>query len=520
MGSTKFVKPVTKLRPKQAITLTEDATIQSVAQALAAKRSDACLIVSQTMKKKVLGIITDNDITRRCVAKFIDPETKITEVMTKDPKTVKTTDPALDALEMMVENHFRHVPVLDEAGISVIGLLDIAKCLYDAISALEKVQEDDDDTKTTDGNKVMAEAMVTAMSKVSGKKGSNKAQMMAMQAMMESMFGGSVPTLRTIIGDEHFVSVRESVNVREAATIMMERRKAVLVMDEDNLIGIVTPKDILNRVIAKGKSPDLTTVSSIMTPNPMSVGADVSLLDALREMHDNKFLHLAVHDEATGDILGLVDVMELLCTTAGGEDGKGWRDFFRGAMEARGDADFSDTDSIGSHSRGSPSLHSPSVSKAAPQTLSQKGYSRGAVRLNSMDDNSDQFTISTIDLDFSFKVTDKEGHTHKIKSAESFISLRATVAQKLGASADSLVLKYVDQEKDQVVITDDITLRDAVEFARTSGQIALKLLVSESAAATSSQASTQKNNTMVIVGGAVGVAAVLGILAMVFVRKR
>ena len=40
---------------------------------------------------------------------------------------------------MMVGNRFRHLPVLDEAGANA-GLLDIAKCLYEAISALEHVK--------------------------------------------------------------------------------------------------------------------------------------------------------------------------------------------------------------------------------------------------------------------------------------------------------------------------------------------------------------------------------------------
>ena len=87
----------------------------------------------------------------------------------------------------------------------------------------------------------------------------------------------------------------------------------------------------LNRVIAKGLSPADTLVSEVMTSNPDCVSPDLTLLDALREMHDQKYLHLPVRDETTG-VLGLVDVMELVCHTAGGEGGKGWRDFFRSAF--------------------------------------------------------------------------------------------------------------------------------------------------------------------------------------------
>jgi len=80
-------------------------------------------------------------------------------------------------------------------------------------------------------------------------------------------------------------------------------------------------------------SPDDTLVSAVMTPNPDTVSGDLTLLDALKEMHDQRFLHLPVKED-DGRVIELVDVMDL---AADGEGGKGWRDFFKGAIEARGD---------------------------------------------------------------------------------------------------------------------------------------------------------------------------------------
>ena len=50
----------------------------------------------------------------------------------------------MDALTIMVENHFRHLPVVDDSG-SIVGLLDIAKCLNDAISKLERAKRKETD---------------------------------------------------------------------------------------------------------------------------------------------------------------------------------------------------------------------------------------------------------------------------------------------------------------------------------------------------------------------------------------
>jgi CBS domain-containing protein len=192
---------------------------------------------------------------------------------------------------------------------------------------------------------VMADAMVSAMKKAAGGKG-NKAQLQAMQAMMEQMFGGAIPTLRSIIGSHELPKVSSDASARDASLTMARIRKGVLVMDDDELVGIFTPKDLLCRVVSKGLSPDDVMVADVMTPNPDCVSPDLTLLDALKEMHDHKYLHLPVRDD-NGKVIGLVDVIELVCSTAGGEGagaGKGWRDFFSGAMEARGDADdISDT---------------------------------------------------------------------------------------------------------------------------------------------------------------------------------
>jgi CBS domain-containing protein len=475
-------KPVSKLRPKAPLTLSDDTTLLAVAEVMASKRVDAALLVSP--EGVLSGIITDNDITRRVVAQFLDPMiTYASAVMTADPKCVHNDDPALDALELMVDNHFRHLPVLGKDG-SIVGLLDIAKVLYDAISALEKVQAmDEGSSPATASSSAMTDVMLKAMKAAAGGRGGNNAQLKMMQLMMEQMFGGSVPTLRSIIGSTKLPTVRASANVREAAILMAELRKGVLVMDDDELVGILTPKDVLTRVVAKGKSADLTAVSSVMTANPDCVSPDLTLLDALREMHDHKYLHLPVRDD-DGSVVGLVDVMELLCNTAGGdgEGGTGWRDFFRGAMDARGDDDTASEAS---------SIRSAGSRRTSQEKRKPKGYQD--------DDNSDIYPVdmrSAMSFDargfetgsmyqqksshFIFKVTDSEGHVHRIKSSsESMEALKIAVGDKLKVHPDRIVLKYLDDESDEVILSTDSSLKEAVEFARGASMTALKLTAYE-----------------------------------------
>ena len=86
-------------------------------------------------------IITDTDVTRRVVAKnLLASKTCVADVMTPNPSCVSMLYPGTDALMTMVENRFRHLPVTDASG-AVVGVLDIAKCLNDAISKLEQSKE-------------------------------------------------------------------------------------------------------------------------------------------------------------------------------------------------------------------------------------------------------------------------------------------------------------------------------------------------------------------------------------------
>lgn len=447
--STTAHRPVSSLRPKMPVLLSEDMTVQTAVEALAARRADAGLILD-TNTGKLLGIITDNDITRRVLSQCLDPTvTAVTDVMTKGPKFVHPEDSALDALDTMVENKFRHLPVLNEKGV-VIGLLDIAKCLHDAISVLEQVQEEE--SAIPNDNQNLVETMKNAMKNA---KGGNKNQLALMQAMMEQMFGGSIPTLRGIIGDSECASLKSSATVREASILMTKVRKGVLVMEDGELVGILTPKDLLSRVIACKKHPEVTAVASVMTPNPDCVSADLTLLDALREMHDQKFLHLPVR-ESDGTVLGVVDVMELVRSTAGGEDGKGWRDFFKGAMEARGD---NASESDNSSSRLSPRRKNTHILKLRKENSEDLA-------------NTEDFES----YEFMFKVTDTEGHIHKLSSpSDSIELLRDSVASKFDCTAQQLILKYEDEDGDNVILTGDAALREAVDYAKRKKFTSLRI---------------------------------------------
>jgi CBS domain-containing protein len=83
------------------------------------------------------------------------------------------------------------------------------------------------------------------------------------------------------------------------------RTGSVLVIDDNgSLVGIFTGRDAVCRVLALGKNASMTTLSEVMTRNPITMSANKAAIDALRLMWDGGFRHVPIVHE--GKILGVV----------------------------------------------------------------------------------------------------------------------------------------------------------------------------------------------------------------------
>jgi CBS domain-containing protein len=96
---------------------------QSIQQA-AIKMTDesySCLVVLEN--KSCVGIITDKDIRRRCVAEGLAISTPISEIMTTKMCTIDIRDNAYDALMRMTAKHIHHLPVTKQG--EVVGMVTV-----------------------------------------------------------------------------------------------------------------------------------------------------------------------------------------------------------------------------------------------------------------------------------------------------------------------------------------------------------------------------------------------------------
>ncbi len=115
------------------------------------------------------------------------------------------------------------------------------------------------------------------------------------------------------ISQRHLISLGPQASVWEAACVMTKANcGSVLILDPaGQILGIVTERDLMTRVLAKALNPQTTLVSDVMTHNPQSVGPDIKVSEAVLIMIERGFRHLPIVS-AAGKILGVFSVRDAL----------------------------------------------------------------------------------------------------------------------------------------------------------------------------------------------------------------
>lgn len=110
-------------------TLGQDETVLDAARRMKEWDTGAAIILDA--EGGLAGILSERDVARRVVACGMDPaKTPISEVMSRKPYTVSPNDTAFDALEIMRQRHYRHLPVVD--GGKVVAMLSV-RDLYEVM---------------------------------------------------------------------------------------------------------------------------------------------------------------------------------------------------------------------------------------------------------------------------------------------------------------------------------------------------------------------------------------------------
>jgi CBS domain-containing protein len=472
---------VLSLKPSEAVVCRPSYTAYEAAQLMSAKRENCILVVDE--EEHLLGIFTAKDLAFRVVSKGLAAGSVLIEqIMTPNPLCATSNTAASEALNLMVQKGFRHLPVLDEDSQSIYGVLDITKCYQEAMEKLERMYES-------------SKKLHDALEGVSLEIGNGPQQPLQVIKYFESLKNVmNGPILENVLDDDStlptYVSVKTSVY--EAAVLMKEHHTtAVLVKDvNDDVTGIFTSKDVVLRVIAAGLDPKTVSVIRVMTSQPDVASKNLTIQAALRKMFDGHYLNLPVVDE-TNEIIGIVEVLKLTWSTlnqisvmqsnnaddneSNGE-GPAWNRFWKSLDN--------DTDSVHSDSQYGNTI--PDISRSEINQFSMNdnlGPSDSISVTNEQSQHIESSAVSfgkqeVVNSSFTFKFKSPSGRVHRINvrpvdGFEEFhsvikIKLNESEINELTKSGGDFAISYVDDEGDTVAITNDQDLIDCVLISKNS----------------------------------------------------
>ncbi|KAG6917754.1 hypothetical protein DXG01_001292 [Tephrocybe rancida] len=299
---------LTALRPLQVPTVPENTTISEASRLCATKKANCILVIDD--EEGLTGIVTAKDIVYRAIAEGLDPRTTIVrQVMTPNPTVARESTSAADALDLMITNRFRHLPICSDDE-SVTGVVDLTKVFHETLAHAQR--------KST-----ASEQLISAMAGVTaelGAEGSNAAMIAWATHLRERT---ALPDLASAMGTStQPFTVGPKTSVRVVAQIMKENEASAICVMEDaptapgagrhppRITGILTSEDILLRVIAPGLDALHCSVVRVMILRPETARPTMSIHDAVTKMYDTQRSNIPVVEE-DGRLLAVINILSL-----------------------------------------------------------------------------------------------------------------------------------------------------------------------------------------------------------------
>jgi len=224
---------------------------------------------------KIVGVFSERDVIRKVLGNELRIEntlittTLISAAMTENPDTVSPESDVLDAIFSTIEGGYRHLLIADDSGklLSVLSHRDLVEILWGELRGL------DEDIKYTVGD------------------------------LVELKDSDRLDTLTS----KHLVV--------DAIDLLFEGNfGAVPVVDDGVLVGIITERDIIIRVMNDKLRYPHVPIGEAMTESPDTVTRDTPIRKIAESGVFRKYRHLLIVDEVDSElksILSLRDFVEI-----------------------------------------------------------------------------------------------------------------------------------------------------------------------------------------------------------------
>jgi len=109
----------------------------------------------------------------------------------------------------------------------------------------------------------------------------------------------------------HVISVAPDLSVFDAIKLMADKSVgSLIVMDDEQLRGIVTERDYARKVIIKGRSSESTSVSEIMSTGVLTTSSSQTVNQCMELMTEHRIRHLPVVED--NHVIGMISIGDLV----------------------------------------------------------------------------------------------------------------------------------------------------------------------------------------------------------------
>jgi CBS domain-containing protein len=131
---------LTDVMSTQIVSIAPEMRIGDAARRMIEADTGAAIVLAGD---ELVGVITERDLLR-CVSEGADPDTPVSERMTRHVLTAAPGTDLAQAMALMVDGHFRHLPVVNSDG-RVVGVVSMRDLMaYTSLRLRQGAIEDDD----------------------------------------------------------------------------------------------------------------------------------------------------------------------------------------------------------------------------------------------------------------------------------------------------------------------------------------------------------------------------------------
>lgn len=116
---------IAELMTEDVLTVAPEDTIGETAQKMVELGVSSAVVSDYG---RLIGIVTERDLTRAVAGRVHTSEARVREWMTADPVTLAPDSSPTQAAQIMLDNGFRHIPIVEgERTVGIVSIRDVVR---------------------------------------------------------------------------------------------------------------------------------------------------------------------------------------------------------------------------------------------------------------------------------------------------------------------------------------------------------------------------------------------------------